>query len=127
MDYELFREYCLNKKGVTEDFPFDATTACMRVMGKIFAITDIGDGVVAGEALGPFAFINLKCEPERAILLREEHEAIKPGWHMSKKHWNSVHMDGTLSDTLIKELIDHAYLLVADSLPKKLKDDLKQL
>jgi predicted DNA-binding protein (MmcQ/YjbR family) len=127
MDYADFREFCLSKKGVTEDFPFDETTACLRVMGKIFAICDIGEGVVKGIPLGPFAFINLKCEPEKAAQLREENEAIKPGWHMNKKHWNSVYMDGSLSDKFIRELIDHAYLLVESSLLRKLKEELKNL
>ncbi len=127
MDYGEYRDYCLSKKGVTEDFPFDPATSCMRVMGKIFAITDIGDGVVAGEPLGPFAFINMKCDPEKAAQLREEYDAIKPGWHMNKKNWNSVFMDGSLPESLVKELLDHSYALVANSLPRALKEELKSL
>ncbi len=127
MDYGEYRDYCFSKKGVTEDFPFDETTSCMRVMGKIFAICDVGDGKVREEYLGPFAFINLKCDPEKAILLREEYEAIKPGWHMNKKHWNSVYMDGSLDDAMVRQLIDHSYAIIANSLPRKLKDELKEL
>ena len=104
MNLELFRFYCLNKQRVTEEFPFGEDTLVFKVNGKIFAITDIGN----------FEGINLKCDPEKAVQLREQFDAIQPGYHMNKKHWNTVTMDGSISDKLVKELIDHSYELVAN-------------
>jgi predicted DNA-binding protein (MmcQ/YjbR family) len=109
LDIEYFRSYCLNKKGVTEEFPFDANTLVFKVMGKMFALTDVDN----------FESINLKCDPERAIQLRDEYEAVQPGYHMNKKHWNTVLMDGRVGERLIKEWIDHSYELVVQSLPRK--------
>ncbi|UII24806.1 MmcQ/YjbR family DNA-binding protein [Fulvivirga maritima] len=117
MNIEWFREYCLSKKGVTEEFPFGEETLVFKVMGKVFALTDVD----------LFTGINLKCDPERAVLLREEYESIKPGFHMSKKHWNTVEMDGTVPDSLTKELIDHSYDLVVNGLTKKAKEDLGKI
>jgi predicted DNA-binding protein (MmcQ/YjbR family) len=108
MNIEEFREYCLSKTGVTEEFPFGETTLVFKVKGKMFALTNLeGDWS-----------INLKCKPERAIELREKFQAILPGYHMNKTHWNTVMMDGSLSEKLILELIDHSYQLVVDKLPK---------
>lgn len=103
--------------GVTEEFPFDSQTLVFKVMGKMFALTDIDT----------FVSVNLKCDPDRAILLREEFDEIIPGWHMNKKHWNTVSTTGTLDDELIEELITDSYNLVADKLPKKDKEALKSL
>lgn len=114
MDIESFREYCITKPGVTEGFPFDNKTLVFKVMGKMFALCDVD----------LFTFINLKCDPERAIELREQYESIKPGYHMNKALWNSVYMDGTIPDKLTKELTDHSYELIVASLPKKLKEEL---
>lgn len=108
MNIEEFREYCISKPGVTEDFPFDANTLVFKVMGKMFALTDLVD---------EFS-LNLKCDPERAIELREQFPAIRPGYHMNKAHWNTIMMDGSLNQKLILELIDHSYQLVVDKLPK---------
>jgi len=108
MNIEEFREYCIAKPGVTEEFPFDEKTLVFKVMGKMFALTDLVD---------EFS-LNLKCDPERAIALREQHPAIQPGYHMNKAHWNTVKMDGSLSQKLVLELIDHSYQLVIDKLPK---------
>ena len=110
MNLESFRKYCLSKKGVTEDTPFDETTLVFRVGGKIFALTDI-------ERI-PFRF-NLKCKPELALELREKYECVTPGWHMNKKHWNTVEPDANISDKAIIEMISHSYELVLSSLPKK--------
>ncbi len=118
MNIELFREYCLAKKGVTEEFPFDETTLVFKVMGKMFALTGL-------ERL-PFS-VNLKCDPDRAIELREYHSEITPGYHMSKTHWNTVNFSGTLATDMLLELIDHSYDLVVNSLTKKLKQELKNL
>lgn len=111
MNQDNIKEYCFSKKGVSCDFPFDEQTLVYRVMGKMFLLTDI-DGF-------PIS-MNLKCDPEKAVELRERYEAIKPGYHMNKKHWNTVLCDGTISDNLILELIDHSYTLVKNSLPKKI-------
>jgi len=117
MDIENYRLYCLSKNGVSEEFPFDEVTLAFKVKGKIFAITD----------LELFESINLKCDPERAIELRERYEGVKPGYHMNKKHWNTVMNQADVNDKVLKELIDHSYDLVVDSLPKKLQDELKNL
>lgn len=117
MNVELLRDYCLAKKGVTEGFPFDNKTLVFKVMGKMFALTGVED----------FNGINLKCDPEKALELREEHPAIRPGYHMNKKHWNTVEMDGSLDDGFILELVDHSYELIVSSLPKKLKTELANL
>lgn len=101
----------MSKKGVTEEFPFDSNTLVFKVMGKMFALTDVDN----------FESINLKCDPERAILLRDEYEAVQPGYHMNKKHWNTVLIDGRVGDRLIKEWIDHSYELVVQSLPRKIR------
>ncbi len=114
MNIEEIRKYCLNKKGTTEEFPFDDTTLVFKVAGKMYVLSNL-DGDL---------YINLKCDPEKAIELREEHEAIKPGWHMNKKHWNTVEMDGSLKPDFIKSLIDHSYDLVVSKLTRKQKESL---
>lgn len=111
MNIEDFRAFCLAKKAVTESFPFDATTLVFKVAGKMFALTDLNP---------PFQ-INLKCDPERAIELRETYACITPGYHMNKKHWNTITIDGSLTDDFLEKLIQHSYELVIESLPKKLK------
>lgn len=118
MDIETFREYCLAKKGVTEEFPFDEVTLVFKVMGKVFAITNISSDEFS---------INLKCEPEKAILLREQYEAVQPGYHMNKKHWNTVFAKKDASDKLLKEWINDSYDLVVAGLPKKLQKELEEL
>ena len=98
-----------------EDFPFDQTTLVFKVCGKIFALTGL-DNIEFK--------VNLKCDPDRAVELREEYESIRAGFHMNKKHWNTVMVDGSFSDRLFRELIDHSYDLVIRGLPKKLRDTL---
>ncbi|WP_068475592.1 MmcQ/YjbR family DNA-binding protein [Saccharicrinis aurantiacus] len=117
MNIEALREYCINKKGTTEEFPFDDVTLVFKVMGKMFALTSLDKDLS----------INLKCDPEKAIELREEYEAIIPGYHMNKKHWNTVQIDGRLKVDLIKELIDHSYNLVVSKLTKAQKTQLTKL
>ena len=114
MNIEELRDYCIAKPGVTEEFPFDETTLVFKVMGKMFVLTNL-DGDWS---------LNLKCDPERALELRERYPAILPGWHMNKSLWNTVMMDGSLSSKLILEMIDHSYQLVVDKLPRKLKETL---
>ena len=117
MNIEDYRDYCLLKPGVTEGFPFDEHVLVFKVMGKMFALTDIDK----------FEFINLKCEPDRAIELREGNPGITPGYHMNKQQWNSVSTDGSVSNLLLIELIDHSYELIVASLSKKLRDQLVEM
>jgi len=113
VNVEEFRIYCLSKPHVTEEFPFDETTLVFKVMGKMFALTGLDD---------PEFKVNLKCDPDRSVELREQYESIRPGWHMNKVHWNTVHVDGSFSDPFFLELVDHSYDLIVQSLPKKLRD-----
>jgi predicted DNA-binding protein (MmcQ/YjbR family) len=113
MNIETIREYCLSKNGVTESFPFDEFTLVFKVMGKIFLLINLD-----GEPT-----INVKCDPEKAIELRELYPSVLPGYHMNKKHWNTVKIDGSLTDKLINSFIDHSYNLVFDSLPKKIQNE----
>ncbi|AEM70783.1 hypothetical protein Murru_1743 [Allomuricauda ruestringensis DSM 13258] len=118
MNVEELRELCVSKKGVTEEFPFDESTLVFKVMGKMFALVPL-------ERLP--AQCNLKCDPERAEELREEYDGnITPGYHMSKTHWNTLFLE-QLPPQLIKDLIDHSYNLVVESLTKKLRQELKSL
>lgn len=115
MNIEEFRNYCLLKKGVTEELPFDEVTLVFKVMGKMFALTDIDD---------PELSVNLKCDPEEAVALRERYPCVQPGYHMNKAHWNTVAVDGSVPDKLVKEWIDLSYRLVAEKLTKKQKQEL---
>ncbi len=118
MNVEAFREYCLLKKGVTENFPFDEHTLVFKVMGKMFAL--------CGLERTPTQ-VNLKCDPERSAILREEYDgAIIPGYHMSKLHWNTVFTE-EIPPKLLTELIDHSYELVVDKLTKKIKEGITNL
>lgn len=122
MNIEEFRTYCLSKKGSSEDFPFDEDVIVFKVMGKMFSLTSLSKWEKGDET------INLKCNPERAIELREEYESIKPGYHMNKKHWNTIDIsNGELSESLIRELIDHSYDLVFKGLPKKIQEELNSI
>ena len=117
MNIEEFRDYCLSKKGVTESFPFDEVTLVFKVMGKMFALIGLDNNP---------AKANLKCDPEKSIELREEYpDFIIPGYHMNKKHWNTVEIEGNLPRELVIELIDHSYDLVVKGLTKKLQSELK--
>ena len=115
MNIEQIREYCLKKKGVTEEFPFDEDTLVFKVMGKIFLLASL-------ETI-PLQ-INLKCDPEKAIELREENEAVQSGYHMNKRHWNTIIMNGSISTKKIFDWIDHSYSLVVAGLRKS---DIKKL
>jgi predicted DNA-binding protein (MmcQ/YjbR family) len=117
LNLENFRAYCLSKKGVTEELPFGPDALVFKVMGKMFALTDITD----------FTSINLKADPEKAIELRERYDAVIPGYHMNKKHWNTILLDGSLPEKLIKSWVDDSYDLVAAGLTKKQKSALEKL
>ena len=118
MNIEEFREYCLTKKEVTEHFPFDETTLVFKVAGKMFALSSLKKWEIGEPAA------NLKCEPDRAQELRAQYDDIKPGFHMSKIHWNTVAINHDVSDTDVKELIDHSYELILKSLTKKIQQDI---
>jgi predicted DNA-binding protein (MmcQ/YjbR family) len=109
MNIEQIREYCLKRKGVTEEFPFDEGTLVFKVAGKIFLLASL-------ESI-PLQ-INLKCEPEKAIELREEYDSVQPGYHMNKKHWNTIIIDGTVPNRDLFEWIDDSYNLVVTGLKK---------
>jgi predicted DNA-binding protein (MmcQ/YjbR family) len=115
MNIEELRSYCLSKVAATEGFPFDDVTLVFKVKNKIFSIISLDSD------LG----ISLKCDPERAIELREKYPAIIPGYHLNKKHWNSIKLDDTVSPKLLQEIIDHSYELIVKSLTKKLKEELR--
>ena len=114
MNIEEIRNYCLSLTGAIEDFPFDEVSLVFKVGDKMFALTDLEDP----------SWINLKCEPELAITLREEYSAVTPGYHMNKKHWNTVHIDGSFSSKLLIEWINHSYWLVRNSLTKAKRREL---
>jgi len=119
MNIEQLRDYCLKKKAVTEEFPFDADTLVFKVLGKMFALFPL-EKWEAGEG-----WVNLKCDPEYALELRTEYESIQPGWHMSKTNWNSILIyKGELQPKFILELIDHSYDMVVKAMPKRLRKQL---
>jgi len=116
MNIETLRQHCLTKPGTTESFPFDNDTLVFKVLGKIYALVSIEE---------PDS-VNLKCDPEYALELREKHpDEVFPGYHMNKKHWNTVSFLGNLSDRLILHLVNHSYELVVSKLPKRERNRLK--
>ncbi|MFA7687210.1 MAG: MmcQ/YjbR family DNA-binding protein [Moheibacter sp.] len=115
MNIEEFRQFCISKPGVTEEFPFGPETLVFKVEGKIFALTGLDN---------PVFEVNLKCDPEYAEVLREEYPAVRPGYHMNKKHWNTVNFEGGLSEELLEKLVNHSYELVVKSLPKSKREKL---
>lgn len=114
MDLNSILEFCAKLKGTEETFPFDKTTLVFKVMNKMYALIDIHEANT----------INLKCDPEMAIELRERYEEITPGWHMNKTHWNTVNLRGNLKEAHVQEMIVNSYDLIVKSLPKKLRDEL---
>jgi predicted DNA-binding protein (MmcQ/YjbR family) len=115
MDIETIREYCLAKKEVEEGFPFGETTLVFKVRGKIFLLTGLENPVLQ---------FNVKCDPEQAIEWREQFDAVKPGYHMNKKMWNTVVVDGSIPGKIIRQMIDDSYRLVVESLSKKSREGL---
>ncbi len=115
MNIETLSAYCMAKKGVEETFPFGEDTLVFKVMGKMFLLTSLSQR--------PLQF-NAKCDPDRAVELREQYDAIQPGYHMNKQHWNTIMVDGSIPAKLLHQLIDDSYTLIVQSLPKKLKDGL---
>lgn len=115
MNIEELRNYCLSKKGVEETFPFDEETLVFKVMGKAFLLTGIESKPVS---------FNVKCDPEKAIELREQYDCVVPGYHMNKKHWNTIVVDGTVSKKQLQEWITDSYNLVVEGLTKVQKKKL---
>ncbi|MEX2541925.1 MAG: MmcQ/YjbR family DNA-binding protein [Trueperaceae bacterium] len=115
-DAETLRAYCLGKPGATEDFPFGRHTLVFKVMGRTFALCGLNSTPLE---------VNLKCEPELAELLREKYQSITPGYHMNKRHWNTVTIDGRVPDAVVLELIDLSYELVIRGLRKADRDALQ--
>ena len=115
MNTETLREHCIAKAGVTESFPFDTITLVFKVGGKMFALMDTESRPTT---------LNLKCDPERAVQLREEFAAVTPGFHMNKTHWNTITLDGNVRAADVQAWIDHSYELVRKSLPKATRDQL---
>lgn len=118
MNLEDIRTYCLRKKGVTEEFPFDENTLVFKVQGKMFLLTDINN---------PEISVNLKCDPELAIELREKFESVQPGYHMNKKQWNTVNYNGAFSQKEFYNMIDHSYTEVVKKMSKKMQRELELL
>ena len=116
MDLTEIRNHCMEKSGSTEDFPFDFDILAIRLSGKIYLLTDIKASPLR---------INLKCDPERALQLRELHKGkIIPGHHMNKKHWNTVIIDGSISDNDIYKMIDESYTLIYKGLNRKQQESI---
>ncbi len=117
MNIQQLYEFCLSKKGVTEHFPFDEDTLVFKVGGKMFCLTSLSEWEKGTPSL------NLKCDPDRALELRAMFEAIEPGYHMSKIHWNTVRFQKDVSNKMMLELINHSYELVFKSLAKKVQQE----
>jgi len=118
LNIEEITEYCSKKKGVTRDFPFDEDTLVLKVMGKMFLLASLGKIPLQ---------INLKCNPEEAVELREKYEAVIPGYHMNKQHWNTVIIDNSIPPRNILSWIDNSYNLIVRGLIKSKKEELKNL
>ena len=113
MELETIRHYCLSKRCVTECFPFDEQTLVFKVMDKMFAVLPLDNA----------EWLTVKCDPDRAIALRDEYTDIQPAYHFNKRHWNQLRHAG-LSDALVAELIDHSYDLVVSKLPKRVREEM---
>lgn len=110
MDLAVFREYCLTKPGAAEETPFGPDNLVFKVAGKMFALASLDE-------VPPR--VNLKCDPERALDLRDRYESVQPGYHMNKRHWNTVEFTGEVPDAEVLRMIDHSFELVARKLPRK--------
>jgi predicted DNA-binding protein (MmcQ/YjbR family) len=117
MNIEELREFCLSFPATDEGFPFDNETLVFKVKEKLFCLTNVDH----------FASINLKCDPEKAVQQREQYPAVQPGYHMNKRHWNTVMMDGSIPNDLVREWITDSYRLVVKSLPKREREGLDKI
>jgi predicted DNA-binding protein (MmcQ/YjbR family) len=116
MESDAFRSYCLGKPGVTEHTPFGPDDLVFKVGGKMFALLALNEIPPA---------CNLKCDPDLALELRDRYEQVRPGYHMNKKHWNTVELGSGLPEAELRKMIDHSYELVVQSLPKKTREQLQ--
>jgi predicted DNA-binding protein (MmcQ/YjbR family) len=116
MDAAALRRWCLAQAGAIEDFPFGPEHSVFKVGGKMFALSTLDRTPLE---------VSVKCEPELAIQLRESYDAIRPGYHLNKRHWNTITLDGSLSDQLARDLIEDSYDLVASALPKRTREQLR--
>lgn len=116
MNIEFLRDYCIKKMGVTEEFPFGEDNMVFKVAGKMFALADLVDIPLR---------VNLKCDPEHAAELREKYESVQPGYHMNKKHWNTVVIDGSIPQRELMAMIDESYDLVVKGLKKSLRETIQ--
>lgn len=114
MDLPDLIEHLLSKPGASEETPFGPDVLVYKVGGRMFALTNPGEFPPR---------VNLKCDPDRAVVLRDQYEAVLPGYHMNKRHWNTVILDGSLPPRLVRELADHSYVLVVSSLPAKVRKE----
>jgi predicted DNA-binding protein (MmcQ/YjbR family) len=117
MDLAAFREFCLSKTAATESTPFGDDVLVFKVAGKIFALAAVDEFPTT---------VNLKCDPDLALELRDRYEEVQPGYHMNKKHWNTVEIDSGIPDTELRKMIDHSYELVVQSLPKVVREKLQR-
>lgn len=115
MQIDSFRDYCLEKPGVTEETPFGPENLVFKVGGKMFALLALDEIPAA---------CNLKCDPDRALELRDRYEQVRPGYHMNKKHWNTVELGTGIPEAEVRKMIDHSYELVVQSLPKRAREKL---
>jgi predicted DNA-binding protein (MmcQ/YjbR family) len=115
MDATALRAWCLRQPGAIEDFPFGPEHSVFKVAGKIFALSALGRTPLE---------VSAKCEPELAVQLRRTYPAIRPGYHLNKRHWNTITLDGTLGDQLVRDLVEDSYDLVVSALPKRVRDQL---
>ena len=115
MDAAALRAWCLKQTGASEDFPFTPEHSVFKVAGKMFALSALDRTPLE---------VNLKCEPELAVNLRNSYPAIRPGYHMNKRHWNTITLDGSLSDEFIRDLVEDSYDLVVSGLPKRVQAEL---
>ena len=115
IDGEALRSWCHARPGVTEEMPFGPVTTTFKVAGKVFALSRLDASPLE---------ISLKCEPELAEALRRDHAAVRPGYHLNKRHWNTVLCDGSLPDEMILDMLEDSYDLVAEGLPKAIRDEL---
>jgi len=115
MDATELRRWCLQQAGAIEDFPFGPETSVFKVAGKIFALSTLAGAPLA---------VSVKCEPELAAQLRHSYPAIRPGYHLNKRHWNTITLDGSLPDQLVRDLIEDSYDLVVSALPRRVREQL---
>ncbi|ESU24546.1 hypothetical protein FEDK69T_09950 [Flavobacterium enshiense DK69] len=120
MTIDVYYDYCLAKKGVTEHFPFDEDTLVFKVGGKMFALSSLQEWENGTPS------VNLKCDPDWALELRGQYDDIQPGYHMSKVHWNTVKINESVTDVFVKELINHSYDLVFKTLTKKQQQEINE-